>query len=100
MDLFEFDPKKNRSNLEKHGVDFPTAARIWDGFVVEREDDRRDYGEMRFLSLGMVDDGRIVLVVHTWRGKNRRLISARKANSDEQEVYRAALAKLEAGAQD
>jgi uncharacterized protein len=95
----DFDPKKNLSNLRKHGVDFPTAARIWEGFVVEREDDRRDYGETRLLSLGTVDD-RIVLVVHTWRGEKRRLISARKANSDEQKIYRTALAKLESGAQD
>jgi hypothetical protein len=95
----EFDPRKNRANFEKHGVDFPTAARIWDGFVVEREDDRRDYGETRFLSLGMVDN-RIVLAVYTWRGEKRRLISARKANDDEQKVYRAAIARLEAPTQD
>ena len=99
MAEIEFDPRKNRANLEKHGVDFPTAARVWEGFVVEREDDRRDYRETRFLSLGMVD-GRIVLVVYTWRGEKRRLISARKANDDEQKVYSTALASLEGPTQD
>lgn len=99
MDLFEFDPKKNRANLAKHGIDFATAARIWDGFVFEREDTRRDYGETRFLSLGVVEE-RVVFVVYTWRAQKRRLISARKANSDEQKIYRTALAQLESGAQD
>lgn len=96
MNLFEFDPGKNRANRAKHGVDFATAARLWDDYVFEREDTRRDYGERRFIALGSVE-GRVIVVVFTWRGPRRRLISARKANSDEQEIYRAARATLEDG---
>jgi len=95
-DLFEFDPKKNRANVAKHRVDFTTAARIWDDYVFESEDNRRDYGEKRFIALGAVE-GRAMVVVYTWRGSRRRLISARKANSDEQKIYNAARTHLESG---
>jgi uncharacterized DUF497 family protein len=96
LDLFEFDPRKNRVNIAKHRVDFTMAARIWDDYVFEREDDRRDYGEKRFIALGTVA-GRAMVVVYTWRGSKRRLISARKANRDEQKAYSAARAGLETG---
>jgi hypothetical protein len=95
----DFDPKKNLSNIEKHDIDFATAAQIWEGFVFEREDCRRDDGETRVLSLGAID-GRVVFVVYAWRGAKRRLISSRKANHDEQKIYTAALARLEADTQD
>ena len=91
--LFEFDPKKNRANVGKHRVDFATAVRIWEDYVFEREDTRRDYGEKRFIALGAVE-GRAMVVVYTWRGARRRLISARKANSDESKIYHAAQAHL------
>jgi uncharacterized DUF497 family protein len=96
LDLFEFGPRKNRANIAKHRVDFTMAAQIWDDYVFEREDDRRDYGEKRFIALGAVA-GRAMVVVYTWRGSKRRLISARKANHDEQKVYNAARAGLETG---
>jgi uncharacterized protein len=96
VNLFEFDPKKNRTNRAKHGVDFAVAGRIWDDYVFEQEDPRRDYGERRFIALGAIE-GRVIVVVYTWRGARRRLISARKANTDEQEIYRAARAALEDG---
>jgi len=93
LDLFEFDPRKNRANFAKHRVDFATAAQIWEDYVFEREDARRDYGEKRFIALGAVE-GRAMVVVYTWRGSRRRLISAGKANSDESKIYRAAQAHL------
>lgn len=93
MDSVEFDPRKNASNLAKHGVDLATAGRIWDGYVVERVDDRLDYGEIRFIALGAVE-GRTLVVVYTWRGTKRRLISARKANGNERKIYAAARTRL------
>jgi hypothetical protein len=93
MAEIEFDPRKSRANLEKHGIDLPTAARIWDDVVFEREDDRHDYGETRMIALGAIE-GRILIVVYTWRGDRRRLISARKANTDESQIYRSTLARL------
>jgi uncharacterized protein len=99
MNDFDFDPKKNLSNVDKHGVDFAAAARIWDGYVFERQDGRKDYGETRVIALGAVE-GRVFVVVYTWRNDRRRLISARKANTDEKQIYEEALARLAAREKD
>jgi uncharacterized protein len=89
----EWDEDKNESNFDKHGIDFETAMLIWEGRTVEQVDDRRDYGEPRFIALGMVED-RVLAVVYTWRGNRRRIISARKANKDERRAYRETLAGI------
>jgi uncharacterized protein len=85
---FEWDSKKETENIRKHGVDFATASRIWDEPILEREDERRDYGETRILAFGKVD-GRLMAVLYTWRGANHRIISARKANRREQRRFEA-----------
>jgi hypothetical protein len=54
-------------NLRKHGTDFTTASWIWRGSVLERIDDRRDYGEVGILAFGKVG-GRLIAVLFTWRG--------------------------------
>ncbi|HEY5211368.1 MAG TPA: BrnT family toxin [Stellaceae bacterium] len=91
MTEFEYDPAKNDANLQKHGIDFDQARRIWQDIVVEFQDSRFNYGEQRMIALGRID-GRVIVAVYTWRGKARRLISARKANSNERKIYQAALA--------
>ena len=88
MTGFEWDSQKETENIRKHGVDFATALRIWDEPILEREDERRDYGETRILAFGKVD-GRLMAVLYTWRGANRRIISARKANRREQRRFEA-----------
>lgn len=86
---FEWDETKAASNLRKHGVDFDDALRVFlDPGRLVAEDERRDYGEHRFRVLGGVD-GRVLLVVYTWRGRVCRLISARKANGRERRRYEA-----------
>ena len=85
---FEWDEEKRESNLAKHGVDFRRALQIFDGDEIETADERHDYGELRIGSLGEID-GRIYSVVYTWRGPNRRIISARKANGRETRTYHA-----------
>lgn len=50
------------------------------------EDDRKDYGEVRFFTIGLLD-GRMVVIVWTWRGQDQRIISMRKANEREQNAY-------------
>ena len=50
------------------------------------EDDRQDYGETRFITIGFLDR-RMVVVVWTQRGRARRIISLRKANDREQALY-------------
>lgn len=88
---FEWDEAKRRNGIEKHGVDFLYAALIFEDFVFTRIDDRQDYGEERFISLGMVDDDCFV-VVHTRRNDAIRLISAWKGGRDERAIYQASIA--------
>lgn len=77
MDGFEWDEEKWRRNLADHGVDFGDAALIFEGEVLEAEDQRTRYGETRYRGLGRVGDD-YFLVVYTWRGEKRRIISAWK----------------------
>jgi hypothetical protein len=84
---FEWDSNKAARNLIKHGVDFRDAARIFASATVEITDGRRDYGEVRVLSIGRFGE-EILTVVNTVRGDNRRIISARRANEKEKGKYR------------
>ncbi len=84
---FEWDAKKDRENLKKHGISFDEARHIFDGPVLTRVDDRQDYGEMREISFGLLSPDALLMVVHTTRGKKTRLISARKANRRERRFY-------------
>jgi uncharacterized DUF497 family protein len=83
---FEWDAKKNATNRRKHGIDFRDAARIFDGTVVEARDERED----RMIAFGTLRH-RIIAVVYTWRGETCRIISARKATSNESKAYYQAL---------
>jgi uncharacterized DUF497 family protein len=85
---FEWDGAKRETNLAKHQVDFLDVFRIFDGEIIEIVDTRGNYRETRIQSLGEID-GRVYVVVFTWRGDNRRIISARKANARETRTYRA-----------
>ena len=84
---FEWDEAKARINLEKHRVSFLTAAAIFWNERLERIDDREEYGELRWIALGRVDD-EVYRAVFTWGDENLiRLISAQKASKDEREIY-------------
>lgn len=84
---FDWDERKHEANLRKHGVDFLYAALIFDGPTLTRPDDRMDYGERRWASLGLVDDVPFV-VIHTQRGDTIRLISAWKGGRKDHEAYK------------
>jgi len=84
---FEWDDAKDQTNIRKHGISFSEAKHIFDGPVLTRVDDRSDYGELRTISLGLLSPDAPLLVVHTARGEKTRLISARKANRQEREIY-------------
>ncbi|MDR2924943.1 MAG: BrnT family toxin [Azoarcus sp.] len=85
---FEWDSKKAALNLKKHGVAFEEAAQIFcDSCRIETYDGRENYGEDRFATVGLVRSA-VLHVLYTVRGKERiRLISARKATSDEKNRY-------------
>ena len=82
----EWDEDKRERNIEDHGIDFVRAAKIFENPIVECLDDRKDYGEERDIAIGHWEENFLV-VVYTWRGKNRRIISAWKAGRNEKRTY-------------
>jgi uncharacterized DUF497 family protein len=83
---FEWDEDKRLANIHKHGIDFADVAAVFDGDTVIIEDNRFDYGEQRFVTLGLLK-GRVVVIVHTERGGVTRTISVRKATRYEEISY-------------
>ena len=88
---FEWDPYKNQANIQKHGVRFEDACQIFQGPTLDIRDDRRDYGEVRTISIGQIGHLVILTVVHTDRNGKRRLISARPAKQSERKIYAVAI---------
>jgi len=83
-----FDPAKRAKTLDERGLDFASAGAVFEGKHFTREDDRFDYGERRFISIGRLgESGRMVVIVWTPRGDARHVISMRKANEREQRRY-------------
>lgn len=81
-----FDEQKNRRNLEKHGVSLADARRLeWDTMLIT-PDNRRDYGEDRFIGYGLIE-GRLYATIYTLRAGRMRVISLRKANKREVKQY-------------
>ena len=89
---FEFDPAKSAKNERERGLSFAAAARLFDSPRLEWEDRRKDYGEIRFSTLGEIE-GRAFCASFTRRGEAIRIISFRKANARETRRYREYLAK-------
>lgn len=89
---FEWDEQKRETNLEKHGVDFEDAKLIFSGQTVEIPDNRHNYGEHRIGAFGEVKNN-VFFVVYTQRGEKRRIISARKAGTNERELYYSHIAR-------
>ncbi len=85
--MYEWDADKNRKNVEKHGIDFQTAKRIFDSPIITSRDKRKDYKEIRYVSIGIIDEIAIIVVVHTNREGRTRLISARPASRRERRIY-------------
>jgi uncharacterized protein len=84
---FEWDDFKNEINIDKHGFDFADAYRVFDSPMVVDIDNRKDYGEDRWFGTGILD-GRIVVVIFTEPDlATTRIISLRKALSDERRYY-------------
>ncbi len=84
--MYEWDETKRKTNLSKHGVDFAAVEFfVWEEALVI-PDNRKNYGETRFLAFGPIGD-RLYCVAFSVRGENIRIISLRKANSREVEIY-------------
>jgi uncharacterized protein len=87
----EFDPGKRELTLQHRGLDMADAGEIFAGNTITIKDDRKDYGEKRYFTIGSLK-GRMVVMVWTPRGAARRIISLRKANEREQKTYSSRLA--------
>lgn len=86
----EYDEDKRALTLEHRRRDFAHAGDVFEGVTLSLEDDRIDYGETRYQTIGRLH-GRTVMVVWTQRGKARRIISMRECNVREREAYQRAL---------
>ena len=84
--VFEWDERKRRDNVRKHKLDFADCASVFSGPIVSIQDQRRDYGETRLITRGLLR-GRVVVVAHTEEEGIVRVISMRKAASHEQADY-------------
>ncbi|HYE36769.1 BrnT family toxin [Methylocaldum sp.] len=77
-----FDPAKRNKTLHDRGIDFADAVEVFAGTTLDFEDERKDYGEARIITVGHLR-GRMMVVVWTSRGNARHIISMRKANERE-----------------
>jgi uncharacterized DUF497 family protein len=85
MILFEFDAAKSESNRAKHGINFIEARSLWsDPMLLEIPAKTED--EPRFLAVGQID-GKHWSAVITYRGSHIRLISVRRARTEEVALY-------------
>lgn len=85
---FEWDENKNKENLRKHGPSFQEASEIFEGDILTWVDDRKDYKEIRKISIGSLElEIIIIVVVHTDRNGITRIISARRASKIERKLY-------------
>lgn len=93
---FTWDRRKSTENLRVRGSDFEFATLVFEAPTLEREDQRRDYGERRIISIGLAQ-GIAITVVYTDRaetvGMVRRIISTRLSNRRERQAYFEALAQ-------
>ena len=90
---FEWDPNKARLNSSKHGISFELAATIFrDSLALTIPDQEHSEHEERWITLGLDESSRLLVVVHTYRQENDqstviRIISARKATTKERQYY-------------
>lgn len=83
---YEWDEAKRAANIAKHGVDFPLAQDFaWESALIV-QDTRHDYGEPRFIAIGLIGE-RLHVLVFTPRGDAVRIIGLRKANDREVSLY-------------
>ncbi|MDP2807855.1 MAG: BrnT family toxin [bacterium] len=89
---FEWDEKKNISNIKKHGISFEEAAQVFgDREVISVPDDEHSHEEERWITIGQTMSQGLIVVVHTERIKGVheyiRIISARKSTKRENREY-------------
>ena len=85
---FEWDSRKARSNFAKHGVGFQEASTIFgDPLSLTIPEPEHSLSEERYITMGRAVTGKLLVVVHTERGDNIRIINARRASRRERKFY-------------
>lgn len=85
---FEWDDKKNEENIRKHGIDFRDVVEMFEHPMLTHLDTRRDYGEDRWIGIGLLNNIVAATVYLEWEDEDTiRIISARKATSHESKEY-------------
>jgi uncharacterized DUF497 family protein len=89
---FEWNPEKAKANLQKHAVDFEEASTIFDDpqFITFLDEEHSAADEERYITIGLSNKNRLLMVAHTERNDNIRIISVRKATKHEEEFYQEA----------
>lgn len=83
---FTWHEPKRQSTRQRRGLDFAEAEIVFAGPTFTFEDDRDDYGEQRWVTLGMLRT-KVVVIVHTETADEIRIISMREANRNEQRLF-------------
>ncbi|MBK7218471.1 MAG: BrnT family toxin [Candidatus Promineofilum sp.] len=83
---FTWHEPKRQLTLQKRGLDFAEAERLFDGPTLTFEDERRDYGERRWVTMGLLGE-KVIVIVHTETEDEIRVISMREAEKDEQLLF-------------
>ena len=85
---FEWDPNKASSNLRKHKVSFEEASTaLSDPMAATGADPDHSIGEFRYVTFGISESGRLLVVAHTEQSETIRIISARLASKREKKIY-------------
>ena len=85
---FFWDRRKERANLDKHGVSFAEATTVFgDPLAASIPHPDHSEGEERFVTIGYSSGNRFIVVCHTEEGDTVRIISAREATSHERKTY-------------
>lgn len=85
---FEWDPQKARTNIRKHRISFDEAASAFsDVLSFTYDDELHSHTERRYATLGMSNQGRVLVIAHTMQGERVRIISAREASPREKRWY-------------
>jgi len=88
---FEWDADKNETNIRRHGIDFADIPAVFNAPMLTDLDDRIEYGEDRWMSIGILANLTVVIIWTERATDTIRLISARKANRYERQRYEAYL---------
>ena len=83
---FTWDEKKRKANVNKHGLDFKDSHKVFAGATFTMPDTRFNYGEERFVTIGLFGTD-VVVIVHTEHKNEIRIISMRKGTTNEQKIF-------------